>query len=126
MLFRSLAEYRWLSYSQASEQRTAIGSGLMSLGVPSGAAVGLYGVNSASWMLVDLALHAYSMLSIPLYDTLGPDAVQYICGHAELVAVACAPPQAAILLECLPQCPTIRLIVRPCSPMSVFLPKLSV
>ena len=46
--------------------------------------------NCADWMLVDAACHAYGMVSVPLYDTLGPDAVRYIASHAELACVACS------------------------------------
>ena len=28
------------------------------------------------WALLDAAAHAYSMTTVPLYDTLGPDAVE--------------------------------------------------
>lgn len=84
----------------------------MSLSISSGSAVGLFGVNSADWMLVDLALHAYSMIAVPLYDTLGPDSVQYICGHAELVAVAVAAPLLPTLIKVLPACPTVTAVVR--------------
>lgn len=47
-------------------------------------------VNTPEWSLVDAACHAYSMVTVPLYDTLGPDTVKYICNHAELAAVACS------------------------------------
>jgi long-chain acyl-CoA synthetase len=63
-------------------------------------------------MLVDLALHAYSMVAVPLYDTLGADVVQYICSHAELAAVACAAAVLPTLLATLPECPSIKLVVR--------------
>jgi len=65
----------------------------------------------AEWVLVDSALHAYSMISVPLYDTLGPDAVDYICNHAELTAVACSAAVAPVLLQALPNCPKLRLLV---------------
>jgi len=64
------------------------------------------------WVLVDSALHAYSMISVPLYDTLGPDAVDYICNHAELTAVACSAAVAPVLMQALPNCPNLRLLVR--------------
>ena len=66
----------------------------------------------ADWVLVDSACSAYSMVSVPLYDTLGPDAVRYICGHAELAAVACAATVLPTLLQCLGECPTVALVVR--------------
>lgn len=70
--------------------RTSIGSGLLQLGLQPGPSsnVGLYSVNCREWVLVDAACHAYGMVTVPLYDTLGPDAVEYICNHAELAAVA--------------------------------------
>lgn len=45
---------------------------------------------AAEWVLVDAACHAYSMVSVPLYDTLGPDTVEYIANHAGLAAVGVA------------------------------------
>ena len=54
---------------------------------------------------------AYSMASVPLYDTLGPEAVTYICGHAELTVVACSIDVLDTLLTALPQCPTVKLVV---------------
>ncbi len=75
----------------------------------------------ADWVLVDAACSAYSMVSVPLYDTLGPDAVRYICGHAELAAVACAAAVLPTLLQCLSECPTVSLVVRtPASHLTAF------
>lgn len=62
-------------------------------------------------MLVDGALHAYSLVSVPLYDTLGPDAVEYIANHAELAAVACSAAVLPTLLGVLPKCPTVKLLI---------------
>ena len=69
-------------------------------------------VNTPEWCLVDAACHAYSLVSVPLYDTLGPDTVKYICNHAELAAVACSLEVLGKLLEVLHECPTVRLLVR--------------
>ena len=52
------------------------------------------------------------MTSVPLYDTLGPDAVTYICGHAELSVIACSIDVLDTLIKCLPECPTVKLVVR--------------
>ena len=61
--------------------------------------------------MVDAACHAYSMISVPLYDTLGPDTVKYICNHAELAVVACSLDVLGKMLEVLHECPTVRLVV---------------
>ena len=63
-------------------------------------------------MLVDGACYAYSLVTVPLYDTLGPDAVQYICSHAELAAVAVSAALLPTLLPCLADVPTVKLVVR--------------
>jgi hypothetical protein len=67
----------------------------------------------ADWALVDAACHAYSMIPVPLYDTLGPDTVEYISNHAELAAIACSIDLLDTLLQCLPKCHTVKLVVRP-------------
>lgn len=96
---------------QAGDIRTAIGSGLLQLGAAPGAMVGLYSVNCKEWVLLDAAAHAYSMTTVPLYDTLGPDAVEYICNHAELTVVGCSAAVLPTLAACLPRCPSVRLLV---------------
>ena len=51
------------------------------------------------------------MVSVPLYDTLGPESVEYICNHAELSCVGCSAQVLPVLLECLPRCPTVKVLV---------------
>nr|QIQ49563.1 long-chain acyl-CoA synthetase 5 [Chromochloris zofingiensis] len=107
----NLGPYTWLTYSQAGDIRTSIGSGLLQLGIQPKATVGLYSVNCKEWVLVDAAAHAYSMTSVPLYDTLGPDAVEYICNHAELSMVACSAAVLPVMTGCIARCPTVKLLV---------------
>jgi long-chain acyl-CoA synthetase len=105
--------YTWQSYSVCSQRRTAIGSGLLGMAVQPGTHIGLFGVNSADWFLLDLAMHAYSLVPVPLYDTLGADVVTFICGHADLVVVCCAATLLPTLLQSLTECPSVRLVVCP-------------
>jgi long-subunit acyl-CoA synthetase (AMP-forming) len=96
---------------QAGDIRTSLGSGLLQLGITPKSMLGLYSVNCKEWVLLDAAAHAYSMVSVPLYDTLGPDAVEYICNHAELAAVGCSAAVLPTLLSCIARCPTVKLLV---------------
>ena len=68
-------------------------------------------INCADWVVTEGALTRQSVVSVPLYDTLGPQAVEYICNHAELVAVACSVVVLPTLLASLPSCPTVKLVV---------------
>lgn len=106
-----LGAYSWITYSQAGDIRTSIGSGLIQLGIPPKSAVGLYSVNCKEWILVDAACNAFSMVSVPLYDTLGADAVEYICNHAELAAVACSAQVLPVMVQCLAKTPTVRVLI---------------
>jgi len=100
-----------MTYGSAAADRAAIASGLARLGVRTRERVGLYSVNCAEWVLTEGALTRMACVSVPLYDTLGPKAVEYICNHAELVAVACHHAVLATLLESLHACPSIKLVV---------------
>jgi long-chain acyl-CoA synthetase len=80
-----------MTYGEAASERQAIGSGLLFHGVNQGDCVGLYFINRPEWLVVDHACAAYSFVSVPLYDTLGPDAVKFVVNHANLQAIFCVP-----------------------------------
>lgn len=107
----TVGQYEWITYEEAGTTRTAIGSGLVCNGIPKGACVGLYFINRPEWIIVDHACSAYSYISVPLYDTLGPDAVWYIVNHATIQAVFCVSQTLNILLSSLAKMPSVRLIV---------------
>ncbi|KMZ65619.1 Long-Chain Acyl-CoA Synthetase [Zostera marina] len=107
----SLGEYKWMTYGEASTSRTAIGSGLVCHGILQGACIGLYFINRPEWIIVDHACSAYSYISVPLYDTLGPDAVRFIVNHASIQAIFCVPQTLSMMLSFLSQIPSVRLIV---------------
>lgn len=86
-------------------------AGLCALGVAASAPVGLCAPNCAEWVLLDAALLRSGRVSVPLYDTLGPDAVAFIAAHADVAAVGVAAAQLATLLAALPRCPALKLVV---------------
>lgn len=107
----TVGEYKWMTYGEAGSARSAIGSGLHNHGLLKGACVGLYFINSPEWIITDHACSAYSYISVPLYDTLGPDAVKFIANHADLQAIFCVPQTLNSLLSFLSEIPSVRLIV---------------
>ncbi|KAA8548618.1 hypothetical protein F0562_000302 [Nyssa sinensis] len=107
----TVGEYKWMTYGEAGTARQAIGSGLVYHGIPKGSCVGLYFINRPEWLIVDIACSAYSYISVPLYDTLGPDAVKYIINHAVVQAIFCEAQTLNILLSFLSEIPSVRLIV---------------
>ncbi|KAL6565432.1 Long chain acyl-CoA synthetase 7 peroxisomal [Orobanche hederae] len=107
----TVGDYKWMTYGESGTARSAIGSGLRHHGLESGARVGLYFINRPEWMIVDHACSAYSYISVPLYDTLGPEAVKYIVNHADIQAIFCVPSTLNTVLSFLSEIPSVRVIV---------------
>ncbi|EOY11329.1 hypothetical protein QUC31_009533 [Theobroma cacao] len=107
----TVGEYKWMTFGEAATAREAIGSGLRYYGIEQGACVGLYFINRPEWLVVDHACAAYSYTSVPLYDTLGPDAVNYVVNHSGIQAIFCVPQTLNTLLSFISQIPSVRLIV---------------
>jgi long-subunit acyl-CoA synthetase (AMP-forming) len=68
-------------------------------------------INRPEWMIADLASNAYAFTVVPLYDTLGPDAVEYILNHAEPPIIACSLDKVSILLQIADKCPHMKCIL---------------
>mmetsp|Transcript_33475 Transcript_33475/g.51402 ORF Transcript_33475/g.51402 Transcript_33475/m.51402 type:complete len:100 (+) Transcript_33475:249-548(+) len=63
--------------------------------------MGIYAKNRPEWVLTDLACNTLGGASIPFYDTLGPQAIEFIINQTELTSVTCSGPQMSkvILLK---------------------------
>lgn len=110
---RLLPAYEWTTYGEAAEERTLLGSGLLQLVAEDGrgAKIGLLSANRPKWMLADLAIQAYSLVNVALYDTLGPHALEFIINHAEIAVVLCGGDRVGTLLAIAKDCPSLRCIV---------------
>ncbi|VDL98963.1 unnamed protein product [Schistocephalus solidus] len=51
--------------------------------------LGIYGRNTQDWVISELACCCYNFVAVPLYDTLGLEALRHICTHAELSVCIC-------------------------------------
>lgn len=52
--------------------------------------VGLYSVNRAEWMLTSHGADMHTLTIVPLYDTLGPEVVQFITNLVKLKVIFCS------------------------------------
>lgn len=66
------------------EDVLVVGSALRECGAQPGARIGIYGPNCPEWIVAMEACNAHSFICVPLYDTLGPSAVNFIIEHAEI------------------------------------------
>ncbi|XP_041114758.1 long-chain-fatty-acid--CoA ligase 1-like isoform X2 [Polyodon spathula] len=95
--------YEWICYREVADRAEFLGSGLLHRGhtPTSEQFIGIFAQNRPEWTIAELACYTYSMVSVPLYDTLGPDAIAYILEKAEISTVICdTPEKAQLLLEC--------------------------
>uniref|UniRef100_A0A8C9VHU2 Arachidonate--CoA ligase n=1 Tax=Scleropages formosus TaxID=113540 RepID=A0A8C9VHU2_SCLFO len=94
--------YHWLKYKQVSHAHTSehLGSGLLHRGLtPSpDQFVGIFAQNRPEWIISELACYTYSMVAVPLYDTLGPEALVFIINRADICTVLCDKPDKAEVL----------------------------
>ncbi|RDY02095.1 Long chain acyl-CoA synthetase 4 [Mucuna pruriens] len=77
-------KYKWLTYKEVYDVVMKVGNSIRSCGYGEGVKCGIYGANSAEWIMSMEACNAHGLYCVPLYDTLGAGAVEFIICHAEV------------------------------------------
>lgn len=80
-------EYEWLTYKQVDEKVAYLGSAMASIGLGPHGRVGVYGANSPEWMMAMQACNRMNLYCVPLYDTLGENAIDYIVAHSGMCRI---------------------------------------
>ncbi|XP_029374383.1 long-chain-fatty-acid--CoA ligase 6 isoform X3 [Echeneis naucrates] len=83
--------YKWLSYREVTARAEHLGSGMLHQGCQPNPNqfIGVFAQNRPEWIISELACYTYSMVVVPLYDTLGPDAIRFIINTADISTVIC-------------------------------------
>ncbi|XP_075947394.1 long-chain-fatty-acid--CoA ligase 1a isoform X1 [Anarhichas minor] len=95
--------YEWQSYSEVMDRAEHIGSALLHRGhsCTGDKFIGIFSQNRPEWTISELACYTYSMVAVPLYDTLGTEAIGYIIHRAAISTVICdIPEKAQVILDC--------------------------
>lgn len=113
---RTWGPYEWIDFETVQKRRAAFGVGLVELHIREGITgtrygVGLWCQNRPEWQIADLACMSQSLFSVSLYDTLGPQASEYIIGHANLACVITSLPHVPTLLKLKPRLPNLKIII---------------
>lgn len=106
--------YRWLRYDEVIRRSENVARGFLEKGLAVGQStfVGLYSQNRPEWVIAEQACYHYSMVVVPLYDTLGPDACSYIINQADIqLVIVDKSKKAESLLKKHDQCPALRVLV---------------
>uniref|UniRef100_A0A8C7U3K6 Arachidonate--CoA ligase n=1 Tax=Oncorhynchus mykiss TaxID=8022 RepID=A0A8C7U3K6_ONCMY len=63
--------------------------------------IGIFSQNRPEWTISELACYTYSLVCVPLYDTLGLEAIEYIIDQAAISTVICdLAEKARLILDC--------------------------
>nr|XP_043896901.1 long-chain-fatty-acid--CoA ligase 1-like [Solea senegalensis]XP_043896902.1 long-chain-fatty-acid--CoA ligase 1-like [Solea senegalensis]XP_043896903.1 long-chain-fatty-acid--CoA ligase 1-like [Solea senegalensis] len=83
--------YEWLSYGEVMERTENLGSAFLHKGhsKTTDPHVGIFSRNRPEWTIAELACYTYSLVSVPLYDTLGTEAISYIIDKAAISTIVC-------------------------------------
>ncbi|XP_053272582.1 long-chain-fatty-acid--CoA ligase 1a isoform X2 [Pleuronectes platessa] len=92
--------YDWLTYKQVSDRAEHIGSALLHRGHShtGDKFIGIFSQNRPEWTISELACHTYSLVVVPLYDTLGTEAIAYVIDTAAISTVICDVPEKAQMI----------------------------
>merc|ERR1712216_810855 len=100
----------------AAKRSQAIGAGLVNLELcpPTGDAelngrgiLGFYSKNRPEWVLAEQGCYGQSVIPVPLYDTLGADAVAYVVNQTSLSTVLCSEEVVENVFTCKASCATL-------------------
>ena len=94
--------YVWLTYNETAERAANIASAMAAVGLSPHDRAGVYGANSPEWMIAMQACNRMTIYCVPLYDSLGENAIEYILHHSECSLVFTQSEKFAMLAKALP------------------------
>ncbi|RUS20683.1 hypothetical protein BC937DRAFT_94616 [Endogone sp. FLAS-F59071] len=110
--------YVWQTYRQVSYRVNNFGSGLVHLAKTIAGLskleqfpVGLWSTNRPEWCIADTACSSYNIFTVSLYDTLGPETVEYVINHAEISIVVTSADHIAELIKLSPKISGLKIII---------------
>ncbi|KAH0792240.1 AMP-binding enzyme family protein [Histomonas meleagridis] len=107
----NVGPYKYISYSEFYKRVLAFGRGLLELGLNRGDRIGIYSNNSIYWQMACFGAQSVGIISVPIYDSLGKDAAQFIVNHAEVKVIFTSLFKLANTLKIIPVTPTVTNIV---------------
>jgi long-chain acyl-CoA synthetase len=104
--------YSGITYAELSRIVNELAAGLAERGVRAGSRVGIYSYNRPEWVATDLAAAKLGAILVPVYHTLGSDAIRYILNDAEVTHLIVESPDLFVnVVQILPDVPPLRDVV---------------
>ena len=103
--------YTYYTYKETDKLAGHVASGLVKL-LPQSKVIGVWSVNCVEWMLTIRGAERNSAIIVPMYDSLGTSAIEYITRHSEIeIAVVQKEKMAQLADLCEKNMPTLRGVI---------------
>ncbi|NIB44661.1 AMP-binding protein [Pseudomaricurvus alkylphenolicus] len=80
-------QWRDYTWAQVGDQARRMAAALQELGLKHGDKVGLYGANTARWVMTDIAIMMAGGVSVPIYASMPEDKLLYIMEHSDMTVL---------------------------------------
>ena len=107
----SAGPYEWWSYKKFYNACLQMGLGLREIGLKPGDNIGIFSSNCRSWQLTAFGAYSVGLTVVPVYDSLGNDAAEYIINHAEIKVLFTSTFKYKKAVELIPKLPNLEQIV---------------
>eukprot|EP00794_Sanderia_malayensis_P020230 gene20230-22206_t len=105
------SDYVWATYDEIFTKARYLGSALCELGIPKKGLIGICAVNRSEWVIVDQGAMMFSMVLVPIYNTLGKEGLQFIIEETEMGIIFCDAAKAEVLLSSCENTKCLRALV---------------
>ncbi|KAI9102624.1 hypothetical protein DFS34DRAFT_609930 [Phlyctochytrium arcticum] len=103
--------YVWQTYNEIHKRVKNLAAGFAIRGLTPESAVGLFSINRPEWIIAEQASFCNNLITVPLYDTLGVEALEYIINQTELRLVTATCDKAKFLLQVKDKLPSLKHLV---------------
>ncbi|CAG8537619.1 13126_t:CDS:2 [Ambispora gerdemannii] len=103
--------YVWQTYPEVKTRVISLGSGLRKLGLKPLAPLGILMLNCPEWTITELASYMHNFITVPLYETLGVEAIDHIVNETDMEYVVTSQTKARYLLDMKTSLPTLHTII---------------
>eukprot|EP00871_Galdieria_phlegrea_P000050 jgi/Galph1/1045/GphlegSOOS_G5748.1 len=108
----NLGEFEFITFKDLKRNVVSLASSFDEvLGLKSKDRVGIFAKNCPQWLTIHLALSSQGMVSVPVYESLGANSIEYIINHSEMRVLCISAENLSKFLECKNKCPKVEKVV---------------
>ncbi|KAL1916025.1 uncharacterized protein VTP21DRAFT_6029 [Calcarisporiella thermophila] len=106
-----LSEYKYVTYTEASQRILRIGCGLRKLGIQAKEPVEIFAQTSMDWMCMALGCFSQNIYISTAYDSLGEDGLSYSLNEVEAVSLFTNADLLKTVARVIPKCESLRVVI---------------